>query len=151
MLVITLDLDKEWRRWIRNWKLWCKECILKKQNKFLLWKTGLECLFPCKLSKISLQHGRFPSTVGWFPFCISLSFPPNHNILWQGAYLFPYFFQALFKDILSHSVKKMKVSLFFLSFFHFLFFFFFFFYMHLDWFLILNLWKKTFFSAEFCI
>ena len=39
-------------------------------------KSGLEkkCLFPCKLCKISLHQGRFPSSVGWFPLCISMYF-----------------------------------------------------------------------------
>ena len=32
-------------------------------------------LFPCKLCQISLKQGRFPSSVGGFPLCISLLFP----------------------------------------------------------------------------
>ena len=38
-------------------------------------RPGKNCLFPCKLGKISLQQGRFPCSVGWFPLSISLFFP----------------------------------------------------------------------------
>ena len=53
-------------------------------------------LFPYKLGKISLQQGRFPSSVEGFPLRISLFFsPPNHKISLQGASRFVCFFPGL--------------------------------------------------------
>ena len=36
-------------------------------------RRGKKCLFPCKLGKISLQQGRFPSSVGGVPLCTCIS------------------------------------------------------------------------------
>ena len=41
-----------------------------------------------------MQQGRFPSSVEGFLLCISLFFPPNHKISWQGSSRFACFFQA---------------------------------------------------------
>ena len=75
-----------------SWK-WLKLDILPK--KYFL--QPFQCLlFPCKLGKISLQQGRFPYSVGWFPLCISLFFPSiSQNFL---ARSFPFYlsFQAWF-------------------------------------------------------
>ena len=38
--------------------------------------SGLEKMFiSLQAEQISLQQGRFPSSVWWFPLCISLFFP----------------------------------------------------------------------------
>ena len=47
---------------------------VKLKLSYTLGQAWKKCLFPCKLGKISLQQGRFPSSVGWFPLCISLFF-----------------------------------------------------------------------------
>ena len=56
------------------------------------WK---KCLFPCKLGKISLQQGRFPSSVGWFPLCISLFFPSKSQDFSARSFPFCLFFPGL--------------------------------------------------------
>ena len=64
------------------------------QNDMGCVQAGKKCLFPCKLPKISLQQGRFPSSVGWFPIW-NLSFPLNHKISWHQASHLTYFFPGL--------------------------------------------------------
>ena len=64
--------------------------------KYLHTQAWRKCLFPCKLGKISLQQGRFPSSVGWFPLCISLFFPFKSQISRQGASRFACFFHTCF-------------------------------------------------------
>ena len=50
---------------------------------------GLEKMFiSLKLDKISLQQGRFPSIVGWFPLCISLFFPSKSLDFLARSFLF---------------------------------------------------------------
>ena len=56
------------------------------------WK---KCLFPCKLSKISLQQDRFPSSVRWFPLCISLFFPSKSQDFPARSFPFCLFFPGL--------------------------------------------------------
>ena len=69
------------------------------------WK---KCLFPCKLGKISLQQGRFPSSVGRFPSCI-LFFPLQIPHL--GTTFSPLFLKVLLKD----NFKTFFEGLFFLE------------------------------------
>ena len=49
--------------------------------------------FPCKPEgKISLQLGRFPSSVGWFPLCIILFFPSKSQTFLARSFLLCLFF-----------------------------------------------------------
>ena len=62
----------------------------------LLHQAWKKCLFPCKLGKISLQQGRFPSSVGWFPLCISLFFPSKSQNFQARSFPFCQFFPRLY-------------------------------------------------------
>ena len=53
------------------------------------WQAWKKCLFHCKLGKISLQQGRFPS-------CISLSFPSKSQNFLARSFPFCHFFFLFF-------------------------------------------------------
>ena len=102
----------------RSWVLYVGKIIFPNcPHCHLCWKNLLKSGLICRPGKIfiSLQQFRFPSRVGWFPVCISLFFPPNHKISWQGASRFACFFQACrfvtlapFKGVL-HLLRKISM------------------------------------------
>ena len=69
-------------------------------REHLAHRPGKNVFFPCKLGKISLQQGRFPSSVGWFPLCISLFFPSKSQDFPARSFPFCLFFQGLLAQAL---------------------------------------------------
>ena len=57
--------------------------------------------FPCKVDKISLVQGRFPSSVGGFPLSISLLFfSKSHNFLLRSFLLCMFFPPGLLLNVI---------------------------------------------------
>ena len=73
------------------------------------WQAWQRSLFPCKLCKISLQQGRFPSSVGGFPLCISLFFPSKSQNFHASARSFPFCLFQGFKEFISISLHKISL------------------------------------------
>ena len=84
----------------RSSTFWNKGLVKKKPTFYIsphpfywytLIRTG-KIFFPCKLGKISLQQGRFPSSLGWFPLHISLFFPSKSQNFLARSFPFYLFF-----------------------------------------------------------
>ena len=73
----------------------CVQSIITYKNNVRLLQAWKKCLFPCKLGRISLQQDRFPSSVGWFPLCISLFFFSKSQNFPARSFPFCLFFPRL--------------------------------------------------------
>ena len=69
--------------------------LLRLWGQFHLNRPWKNVYFHCNLGKISLQQGRFPSSVGWFPLCISLFFPSKSQNFQARSFPFCQFFPHL--------------------------------------------------------